>query len=582
MLRVILGVAMASGLHTQALAETADPLYLVYMNPFVVQEYEQGAIDAGYVRPEIPVMIREEEKDNYLFRNLDQFKYSPGVERTKSEIARQFSLRHVKETASPMPAFYARLNESEVRELVKSDRVVSVDRMDTDGENFTFSSYYDYTSGGEVIPWGKQAVGANDIVLVNNNFYIVDAPYNSPALRNEINLSYTDTPTTALDGYHAAHILSIVAAKVNSFGIRGINTGQQIVHLETDLTDPSIINKIALIAAMSEWRGQFSTLNLSFNYDAPNQSSNPFNHEASLGRVIRRASGRLFVAQSAGNHSANACLKAFNYNGAPVQTNDGIMVVGGTDRFGDRYPQTWIPYPYGRWENRSNYGSCVDVWAPGNEMTTTMPDGTLISMTGTSFSAPIVAAIAGRYGNASTRPIERESYIRNGMAFTGKYDGAAGSNLPIYLAQYTPPSWHNIPRQLPVAAVYSNTNTTNLNKLVDQQFYDGIDWNAGGQWGSIVLDLGSVKNLKGVRVMIRSSAAGGLLAFTVHGGNSITMTGPGIAVTPSNVIATKNITDQYDLVPYYIPFDGNYRYVMIEANNTVSWLSYSEVEVYGH
>jgi len=293
------------------------------------------------------------------------------------------------------------------------------------------------------------------------------------------------------------------------------------------------------------------------------------------------APGRLFVTQSAGNYNGNACLASFNYNGMPAQTDDGIMVVGGTDRFGDRYPKTTNPPPYSNTEDRSNYGQCVDVWAPGHLMTTTLPDGTLIALTGTSFAAPIVAAIAGRYGNTTTRPIEREAYIRSGMAFTGKYDGAAGSNLPIYLAQYTPPSWYNIPKRLPIAAVYSNTNTANLQKLVDQQFYDGIDWNAGGQWGSIVLDLGSAKNLKGVRVMIRSSAAGGALAFSVHGGNSITMTGPGMAIIPANYIAIKNTSDQYDLVPYYIPVNGNYRYVMIEASNAASWVSFSEVEVYG-
>ncbi|MCL2310334.1 MAG: hypothetical protein FWC42_08715, partial [Proteobacteria bacterium] len=257
--QVILGMVMASGLH----AQTVDPMYLVYMNPFFVQKYEQEAIDTGYVRPEIPAMIREEERNNYLFRNLDQFKYSPGVERAKYEITKQFSLRYVKETVVQMPAFYAHLNESEVRELAKSDRVVSVDRIDMDGKNITFSSYYDYTSGGEVIPWGKQAVGADNLFLVTNNFYIVDTPYNSPALNNEITLSYTDT--TGPDGYHAASALSVAAAKINSFGIRGINPGQPVVHLETDLTGSPIINKIALIAAMSEWRGQFSTLNLSLH-----------------------------------------------------------------------------------------------------------------------------------------------------------------------------------------------------------------------------------------------------------------------------------------------------------------------------
>ena len=82
--------------------------------------------------------------------------------------------------------------------------------------------------------------------------------------------------------------------------------------------------------------------------------------------------------------------------------------------------------------------------------------------------------------------------------------------------------------------------------------------------------------------MMRSSANGGALNFAVHGGNAINITGPASAVIANNPIAYKNTNDQFDLVPYYIPLNGNYRYLMLEANNTASWLSYSEIEVYGN
>lgn len=81
--------------------------------------------------------------------------------------------------------------------------------------------------------------------------------------------------------------------------------------------------------------------------------------------------------------------------------------------------------------------------------------------------------------------------------------------------------------------------------------------------------------------MIRSSANGGNIDFAVHGGNSISITSPGVATMPANPIAYWNVTDQYDLVPYYIPLSGTYRYIMLEGNNYNSALSYSEVEIYG-
>lgn len=571
-------VVIAAMLSTGAFAvQDAKPVYLVYMNPFIVQEYLQEAIDGGYVRPEIPAIVKDDAKFTYIKKNLESFKYSPGVERLKEEIVREFSLDNVGETAAVTPAFYANLNDDEVRALSHSGYVVSIDRVDSGDGNFVFSTSYDYTTGGEVVPWGKQEVNADDNISSSVNFYIVDGAFDNLASGGEINLSYTNSTWFGAD--HPSSVLSIAAANRNSAKIRGINPGQPVVHYETALSEIAIRDSIATISAMSEWVGQFSTLNLSINYNSDDLYSNPFGHNYSLGRALRRASGRLMVSQSAGNFNKSACLASFNY-GSSAESSDGILVVGGTDRYGDRYPVTPNPPPYATGD-RSNYGPCVEVWAPGQLMTTTIANGSLVSATGTSFAAPVVAAIAGRYGNGATRPIERETYIKNGASWTGKYEGGSGSNLPIYLAKYSTPYPYSIPKRLPVPAVYSITSTVNLAKLVDEKFYDGIDWSAGAGWGSIVLDLGSAKNLSGVRVMIRSSASGGGLNFAVHGGNSINITAPNVATIPANPIAYKNTTNQYDLVPYYIPISGNYRYVMIEAFNAASWLSYSEVEVYG-
>ena len=36
-------------------SHAAESLYMIYMNPFEVQKYEQAAINAGYSKPQIPV-----------------------------------------------------------------------------------------------------------------------------------------------------------------------------------------------------------------------------------------------------------------------------------------------------------------------------------------------------------------------------------------------------------------------------------------------------------------------------------------------------------------------------------------------
>ncbi len=591
---VMLGAATCS----VSQAQESRQRYLVYLNPFVVQQQElqeqEKARAQGMSAPQAqaPVVLNEREKSRYLVRQWERQQASPAVEAVKDNVlklvssAKRGSARGYAGSStqnSPLiPAFYAYLDKNDVEVIKNSGYAVSVDPVDTGKSNFVFSSYYDQNIGGEIIPWGKQAVNANDSISTNNPFYVVDAKFNNNALANEINFSYTNTSERSENKNHPAHVVSLAAAKMNSSKIRGINPGQPVAYFGTDLNRYAIADNIHNAASFSEWNNHFATLSFSINYNVNNQLENPINHNAIVGRALRRASARLFVAQSAGNFDKDACLNAYNYNAAP-EYNDGIMVVGGTNRFGQRYTATTNPAIWSSEDKitnvgGSNFGACVEAWAPAHEMTSTLHDGTVATITGTSFAAPIVAALAGRYGDQSTRPLEREAYIRASLSPTGSYEAAPGSNRPIQLARYTAPWQHNIPRRLPVSAVYSRTSTANLNRLVDGKFYDGIFWNANANWGSVVLDLGYPRDLTGIRMMIRSSADGGQINFAVHGGNTLAPGGTTIAPNP---IAYWNFFDQYDLIPYYIALSGKHRYVMLEGNNFNSWLAYSEIEVYG-
>lgn len=581
-------------------AQESRQRYLVYLNPFVVQQQElleqEKAQAQGFsstAQAQAPVVLNEREKARHLARQWERQQASPAVEAVKDNVlklvssAKRGSARGYAGSStqnSPLiPAFYAYLDKNDVEVIKNSGYAVSVDPVDTENSKFVFSSYYDQNISGEIIPWGKQAVNANDSISTGTPFYVVDAKFNNSTLANEINFFYTSTWESSENEKHPAHVISIAAAKANYSKIRGINPGQPVAYFGTDQSYTSLADNISYASSLAEWNNQFATLSISLN--APqnsSQSNNQFNHNSLVGRALRRASGRLFVAQSAGNFDRDACLNAYNYNAAP-EYNDGIMVVGGTNRFGQRYTATTNPAIWSSEDKitnvgGSNFGACVEAWAPAHEMTSTLHDGTVATITGTSFAAPIVAALAGRYGDQSTRPLEREAYIRASLSPTGSYEAAPGSNRPIQLARYTAPWQHNIPRRLPVSAVYSRTSTANLNRLVDGKFYDGIFWNANANWGSVVLDLGYPRDLTGIRMMIRSSADGGQINFAVHGGNSLAPGGTTIAPNP---IAYWNFFEQYDLIPYYIALSGKHRYVMLEGNNYNSSLAYSEIEVYG-
>ncbi|GAA6119188.1 hypothetical protein [Acidovorax sp. FG27] len=184
--------AMLVATSTAALSQdNLRPIHLVYMNPFLVQKYQQQAIDEGYVPPQIPAAVKEEAKFFYIAKHFDEFKYSPGVERLKQEISQKYALQKVQETAGTAPAFYATLSESELRALTKSPEVVTIYTVDPEEDSFVFSLSNDYSSEGEIVPWAKQQVLADDNIS-SVNFYIIDGYFNNSNSGNEINLTYTN------------------------------------------------------------------------------------------------------------------------------------------------------------------------------------------------------------------------------------------------------------------------------------------------------------------------------------------------------------------------------------------------------
>ncbi|HEU4558494.1 MAG TPA: S8 family peptidase [Longimicrobium sp.] len=107
------------------------------------------------------------------------------------------------------------------------------------------------------------------------------------------------------------------------------------------------------------------------------------------------ASSGVFVAVAAGNESQNAC------NVSPASTSAVLTVAASTS--------TDARASY------SNYGSCVDIYAPGSSVTSTWINSGTRSISGTSMASPHAAGVAalykGNYGDASQSTIN--SWIIN-------------------------------------------------------------------------------------------------------------------------------------------------------------------------
>jgi len=130
--------------------------------------------------------------------------------------------------------------------------------------------------------------------------------------------------------------------------------------------------------------------------------------------VRRSATGGVFYSLAAGNQGADAC----NYSPARAGagTNNGITTVAATNSSD------------GAWSS-SNYGPCVDVWAPGAGILSTKKGGGTTTMSGTSMAAPHAGGGAALYlsRNTSASPSAVEGALTSSATTTSttSKDGAA-------------------------------------------------------------------------------------------------------------------------------------------------------------
>lgn len=463
-------------------------------------------------------------------------------------------------------------------------------------EKMVASGWTDGWTSQQINTWGLSATnttssGGGGVAYVADltlsNIPMADHPN---ITRIHENQSYLDP----FDAYHPVYVTSIIGAANNTTQARGISNGG-IVH--ASILTISVSHFAAALQAAylhAEASNRFAPLNFSVNSGDTAFS----NHAESLHKWINIASNRFLVSQSAGNHNADACSYAYKPQGlnssSPI---DGIMVVGAFDKNGARatdWPDgVGTALDNGWYLGASNFGPCVDIWAPGKDIAvSSYPDqtyfknypkvelnsveyysnamvlshGYMMAAGGTSFAAPFVTGIAARLSNNNTvRPPQMETMLRATSSSTGYTDPSTG--LPIMGVKYN--------SSAAVSGIKYSPPATSLTAVQNQLLSDGkfetIAWNAGSNVGSFTFNSSP---LRVVRFTPRGPGDDGVLNYSIQ------------ASSPSAGWITVNSGSvfTYDRVPVTLQIPLAYQqYNFYRINLTKpngGWIALSEFETY--
>jgi subtilisin family serine protease len=235
------------------------------------------------------------------------------------------------------------------------------------------------------VPWGidktdadsSSTLAGNGSGYVSNvNAYIIDTGIdNKHADLNVIgHVNFAGGPKTDCNG-HGTHVAGTLAAKDNAQDVVGVApgaplTGVKVLDCNRLGSRSSVIEGIDWVTANAK---KPAIANISISGPA----------SRSVDDAVRKsAKSGIFYSVAAGNYGKNAC----NYSPARAGagTNNGIVTTAATNKL-NKEP-SW-----------SNYGSCVDLWAPGASILSTSRGGGTTTMSGTSMASPHVGGGGALY-----------------------------------------------------------------------------------------------------------------------------------------------------------------------------------------
>jgi subtilisin family serine protease len=276
----------------------------------------------------------------------------------------------------------------------------------------------------QTLPWGinkidadlsSTAAGNGSGAISNVNVYIIDsgADAGHPDLNVVAHVNFAGGPNRDCNG-HGTHVAGTVSARDNAQDVVGVAPGAPITGV-----------KVLGCSGSGSWSGVVKGIDwVTANAKKPAVANMSLGGGASQSvddAVKRSADSGVFYAVAAGNDGANAC----NSSPARAGTHGGVLTVAATESADKE--TSW-----------SNYGSCVDIWAPGASILSTRNGGGTTTMSGTSMASPHGAGGGALYLSSSTgaSASQVETALKNAATTTANKSKDGRTIVRLYVGTF--------------------------------------------------------------------------------------------------------------------------------------------------